>query len=72
MPLPALQGKARFKYFVKGLELLVFDGRIAYYASGHFNKPQIGNSFASCYFCHNVLPDKLIFRKLEVNDDQTR
>jgi hypothetical protein len=66
LPLPTLQGKARFKYFRKGLEVLVFDGRIGYYANGHLDKPQQGNSFASCYFCRNVLPDKLIFRKLEI------
>lgn len=66
LPLPTLQGKTRYKNFINGLELLVFDGRISYYANGHTNKTQDGNSFASCYFCHNVLPEKLIFRELKV------
>ena len=65
MPLPALQGKQRFKYFSKGVELLVFDDRISYFANGHTNEVQSGNSFASIYFCHKVLPEKLVFRKLK-------
>lgn len=64
LPLPTLQGKTRYKNFVNGLELLVFDGRISYFANGHTDKVQDGNSFASCYFCHNVLPEKLLFRDL--------
>lgn len=64
LPLPTLQGKTRYKSFIKGLELLVFDGRISYYANGHTHEVQDGNSFASCYFCHDVLPDKLVFREL--------
>lgn len=66
LPLPTLQGKTRYKNFVNGLELLVFDGRISYFANGHTDKIQDGNSFASCYFCHNVLPEKLIFRELSI------
>lgn len=65
MPLPALQGKKRFSFFEKGLELLVFDGRISYFANGFTDNVQRGNSFASCYFCFGVLPEKLIFRKLK-------
>jgi hypothetical protein len=65
MPLPSLQGKNRYSNFVKGLELLVFDGRISYFANGHTNRVQEGNSFASCYFCRNVLPSALVFRKLD-------
>jgi hypothetical protein len=66
LPLPALQGKGRFNNFINGLELMVFDGRISYYANGHTEHVQEGNSFASCYFCRNVLPEKLVFKKLEV------
>ena len=64
MPLPALQGKFRFNYFKTGLELLVFDGRISYFTNGNTHKTQDGNSFASIYFCKDVLPQQLIFRKL--------
>jgi hypothetical protein len=66
LPLPTLQGKKRFSNFCKGIELMVFDGRISYYANGHTEHVQEGNSFASCYFCRNVLPTQLIFKKLEI------
>lgn len=64
MPLPSLQGKFRYNFFVKGVELIVFDGRICYFKAGYSNSLQMGNSFASSYFCRNVLPEKLIFRRL--------
>ena len=70
MPLPALQGKFRFNYFKSKLELLVFDGRISYFANGHTHKTQDGNSFASIYFCKDVLPQQLIFRKLSSYQDK--
>ena len=57
MPLPALQGNYRFSYFQTGLELLVFDKRINFVANKN-------NSFASIYFCKDVLNEKLIFTKL--------
>ena len=72
MPLPALQGKQRFKYFSKGVELLVFDDRISYFANGHTKEVQSGNSFASIYFCHKVLPEKLIFRKLKPYQEEAQ
>lgn len=64
MPLPSLQSKFRYNFFVKGLELIIFDGRICYFKNGFTKSVQMGNSFASSYFCRNVLPEKLIFRKL--------
>ena len=62
LPLPTLQGKARFKLFEKGLEMLVFDSRVAYEINGSTQK---STPFASCYFCKNLLPEKLIFKELK-------
>ena len=64
MPIATLQGKARFKLFKQGLELLVFDSRVPYHTQGDFEKPRSGVHFGSAYFCKGILPDKLVFREL--------
>lgn len=64
-PVKALQGKQRFDNFAKkGLELLVFDGRVDFHTRDNFEYHTEGNHFGSMYFCRNVLPEKLVFRKL--------
>jgi hypothetical protein len=65
LPIATLQSKTRYNNFKKGLELLVFDERIGFYANGHIKTTQNGAPFASIYFCKNFLPDKLIFRSLK-------
>lgn len=65
MPINALQGKARVDLFLKyGLELIVFDLRIDYHTNRNFKKTTKGNHFGSAYFCHNVLKEKIIFKKI--------
>ena len=66
LPLPSLQSKTRFNMFNEnGLELLVFNDRIGYHTKDNMVESKVGNHFASIYFCWNVLPQKLIFEKLE-------
>lgn len=58
LPLSALEGVFRTNLYIDyGVEILKFDKRIG------FNK-QEGISFATAYFCNNLLPEKLIHRKL--------
>jgi len=64
LPVTAIQGKARFKAFRHGLELLVFDGRIDYHTQGNFKESKSGIHFGSAYFCRGILPDKLTFREI--------
>ena len=66
LPVPTLQGKKRVKLFKeKGLELLVFDARACFYTNGNMKEIEMGNHFGSMYFCHNVLPEPLVFECLE-------
>jgi hypothetical protein len=58
LPLTALEGKRRGKLFrTYGIELLVNDSRFDYSGGG-------SNWFNTSYFCHNLLPDKLIFEQI--------
>ena len=66
LPQNALQSATRTPLFKKhGLEYLGFDKRICFYTCGELDRIKTGNHFASGYFCHNVLPEKLIFETLQ-------
>ena len=66
LPQNALQGKRRTALFQQyGLEYLGFDTRISFYTRGQLDKIQKNNHFASGYFCHYVLPERLVFEHLE-------
>lgn len=59
LPITALEGKTRGAMFREhGIELMVFDGRV------EFMKKK-GNWFNTSWFCHKVLPEKLIFEELK-------
>lgn len=59
LPITSLEGKTRGQMFRKyGIEVLVFDSRIEFLSNKN------GNWFNTSWFCHNVLPEKLIFEKL--------
>lgn len=64
LPIQTLQSKTRFKHLSKGCEVLCFDERIGYHTNGNFETSTEGNHFASIYLCRNLLPEKLIFKKL--------
>ena len=65
LPQNCLQSKERTVLFIKyGLEYLGFDTRVCFYSNDDLTQIQKGNSFASGYFCWNVLPEKLIFENL--------
>lgn len=68
LPLNSLQGKARCKYFVWGVQLLSFDQRIGFHNQSMLDKPVEGSPFASAYFCKDFLPNDLIIEKLEKYD----
>ena len=66
LPLNSLQGKTRYKWFSKGIQLLSFDARVCYHDLEHMKEPTKGCPFASAYFCRNLLPKDLIVEKLNV------
>ena len=60
LPITSLEGIKRGELFRKyGIQLLIFDRRINYINC------KKSNWFNTSWFCYNVLPDKLIFEKLE-------
>lgn len=64
LPVESLQGVKRFDLFQEnGLQLIVFDQRITYHENpfSDFSKTIM---FGSAYFCHNILKENLIFKKL--------
>lgn len=65
LPANSIQGKNRYELFRNGIELLSFDGRVAFHTNNDFENYTKGTAFASAYFCNGVLPEKLILRKLE-------
>lgn len=66
LPVPTLQGKARFPY-LKNIQYLGFDKRINYYTNQNLTEVQKGVSFGSCYLCKNFLPKDLIIEELDTN-----
>ena len=65
LPIPSLQGQARFPWMKDGLQYLGFDKRINYYKDVSMTKTQDGVSFGSCYLCKNFLPKDLIIEELK-------
>lgn len=64
LPIPTLQGQARFPY-LKDIQYLGFDKRINYYKDISMTKTQDGVSFGSCYLCKDFLPKDLIIEELK-------
>ena len=64
LPVPTLQGQARFPY-LKDIQYLGFDKRINYYKDLEMKKTQDGVSFGSCYLCKKFLPKDLIIEELK-------
>lgn len=64
LPIPTLQGQARFPY-LKNIQYLGFDKRINYYKDISMTKTQDGVSFGSCYLCKDFLPKDLIIEELK-------
>ena len=64
LPIPSLQGQARFPY-LKDIQYLGFDKRINYYKDLEMKKTQDGVSFGSCYLCKKFLPKDLIIEELK-------
>ena len=56
LPVSALQGKARGKmFFENGIEILALNNRIDFTGKG-------SPHFGVAWFCHGILPEKLMFR----------
>ena len=64
LPLNSLQGKARYKYFKKGIQILSFDARVCYHDRKHMDSVLKRSPFATAYFCRDILPKDLIVEKL--------
>lgn len=66
LPANAIQGKFRVNLFEKyGLELLVFDLRVDFHTNGNMKNTTKGCHFGSSYYCKDILPEKLVFKKLK-------
>ena len=66
LPIPSLQGQARFPWMKDGLQYLGFDKRINYYTNQDLTQGQKGVSFGSCYLCKKFLPKDLILEELKI------
>ena len=64
LPLNSLQGVSRYKYFKQGIQLLTFDKRIGFHNPESMSEFQKGSSFATAYFCRDILPQDLIVEEL--------
>lgn len=65
LPLNSLQGVSRYEYFKQGIQLLSFDKRIAFHSPDNMEEYRKGSSFATAYFCHDILPRDLIIEELK-------
>ena len=64
LPLNSLQGVSRYKYFKQGIQLLSFDARIGFHSPDSMEDYKKGASFATVYFCRDILPKDLIVEQL--------
>lgn len=64
LPLNSLQSVDRYKYFRQGVQILAFDKRIAFHSPQSMRNYKKGVSFATVYFCHDILPRDLIIEEL--------
>ena len=65
LPIQTLQGRKRFEnFYYLGLEIMSFDQRIGFHNENNFETTIEGNSFASAYFCRDILPEKLVLERL--------
>lgn len=70
LPQNALQHKKLTQLYMKnGLEYLGFNTRASFFTRGNLGSLKHHNFFASGYFCHNVLPEKLMFSNLEIKSE---
>ena len=65
LPLNSLQGVSRYKYFKQGIQILTFDKRIGFHNPENMKEYKKGSSFATAYFCKDVLPKDLIVEELK-------
>lgn len=65
LPMNSLQGKGRYELFKQGIQMLAFDSRIGFHNPDCMDVPENWSSFASAYFCRDVLPKDLIIEKLD-------
>lgn len=66
LPANAIQSKFRVSLFIEyGLELLIYDTRVDYHTNGNMKNTTKGCHFGSSYFCKDILPEKIIFKKLQ-------
>lgn len=64
LPLAALQGRGRYQYLKKGVQLLAFDRRVCYYRSAGDSMCAANCPFPSAYFCRFLLPESLVLEEL--------
>lgn len=64
LPLNSLQGVGRYRYFKNGIQILTFDKRIGFHNAENMEEYKKGSSFATAYFCRDILPRDLILEEL--------
>ncbi len=61
------ESERRFSLFEKNsktTELMIFNKRVSYFKSYDDPKPLLNPPYSSVYICHNVLPQPLIFERI--------
>lgn len=64
LPLNSLQSVDRYQFFKQGIQILAFDKRIGFHNPQSMSKHKKGVSFATAYFCRDILPRDLILEEL--------
>lgn len=64
LPVPVLQGQARFEFMRADPQWLGFDKRINFYKDEELTIKQSNVSFGTGYFCKHFLPRDLILEKI--------
>lgn len=64
LPLNSLQSVDRYQFFKQGIQILAFDKRIAFHSPQSMRDYKKGVSFATAYFCRDILPRDLILEEL--------
>lgn len=60
------ESKKRFEMFSNNkFEIMYFDKRISFFRSYDDEKPSVNPPFSTAYICHNILPQQIVFEKLD-------
>lgn len=68
---PGIFESVRFDLFANhGVEIMVFDKRVSYFGREGKTSEKTSPGFSSWYICHNILPAKIVFQKLDKTQER--